>query len=161
MHNGETFGHLTYGGICDILGGVRILWLFPLVFLGACEPQIQHPGGEPKVGATSSSEDDGPEVAAGQGDNPDGHQDKPNVIMKDFSLNNVEWSGSGTLKIINEGRVTHAFQVEGNGVEAKAPNVGAGKSMDWAVSLSPGTYNTFCRISNHQERGMKGLLVVR
>ncbi|MEK7281205.1 MAG: cupredoxin domain-containing protein [Chloroflexota bacterium] len=153
------------GGHTRIPMIVALLSLFSIL-LAACEaPGVPHPlavqAGDKTPGGgaatpSSATPDQGPVAGPAC--------QKCDVTLKDFKLdpgNVAAKAGSVTFALKNEGRVTHAFQVEGNGVDAKAPNVGQGKTIEWATSLPPGTYTISCRISNHAERGMKGTLVVQ
>ncbi len=93
-----------------------------------------------------------PEVAAPAPDVPSG----PVVInLKDFSLNPDKITvKAGNIMFVfkNEGRYTHDFRVEGQGVDEKAPRVGAGRERQWEITLEPGEYRISCPISNHDER---------
>lgn len=85
------------------------------------------------------------------------------IALKDFELDpNEVTARAGTITFIlsNEGRYTHDFRVEGNGVDDRAPKVGAGRTLEWRTTLQPGTYKISCPISNHADRGMTGTLVV-
>ena len=55
------------------------------------------------------------------------------------------------------------MHIEGNGlsVDVKPDGpVAGGESFSGAVTLAPGTYDVWCPISNHRERGMVGTLTV-
>jgi uncharacterized cupredoxin-like copper-binding protein len=69
-------------------------------------------------------------------------------------------AGTITFVLTNEGRYTHDFRVEGQGVDERAPKVGRGRSREWEITLAPGSYNISCPISNHADRGMIGTLEV-
>ncbi len=84
--------------------------------------------------------------------------------MKDFKLSPdafVGKAGTITFQLVNEGRYTHDFRVEGEGVDEKAPKVGQGREREWKIDLKPGAYRISCPISNHNKRGMTGTLVVK
>ncbi|MBI2912258.1 MAG: cupredoxin domain-containing protein [Chloroflexi bacterium] len=85
------------------------------------------------------------------------------VGLKDFFLDPdriVVKAGNVVFHLVNGGRYTHDFRVEGNGVDEKAPKLGIGHSLRWEIALAPGTYAISCPISNHADRGMNGTLVV-
>jgi len=85
------------------------------------------------------------------------------VGLKDFELDPNEIaarSGGLTFVLVNEGRFTHDFHVEGNGVDDHSGRIGAGRTSEWKITLVPGTYKVSCLVSNHAERGMTGTLVV-
>lgn len=143
---------------------VVLLSLFSIL-LAACEaPGVPHPLAAAQGGKKGSVSAATPSATPDQGVSAGPACQKCDVVLKDFKLepgNVTAKAGSVTFTLKNEGRVTHAFQVEGNGVEAKAPNVGQNKTIEWQTSLPAGTYTISCRISNHAERGMKGTLVVQ
>jgi uncharacterized cupredoxin-like copper-binding protein len=85
------------------------------------------------------------------------------VSLKDFRLDPDEVTvkaGTVTFVLKNEGRFTHDFRVEGQGIDKKAPKVGRGREREWQIELPPGTYRISCPISNHADRGMRGTLTV-
>ncbi len=85
------------------------------------------------------------------------------IALKDFELVPDELTvkaGELTIVLPNEGRYTHDFLIEGEGVELNAGKVGARRSMEWEVTLEPGEYRISCRISNHDKRGMVGTMTV-
>jgi plastocyanin len=85
------------------------------------------------------------------------------IALKDFSLNPdsiTVKAGNIVFVLKNEGRYTHDFRVEGQGIDEKSPRVSAGRERQWEMTLQPGEYRISCPISNHDERGMVGTLVV-
>lgn len=85
------------------------------------------------------------------------------ISLKDFNLDPDNVTGkAGTITFVlkNEGRYTHDFRVEGQGIDDKAPKVGQGRTFEWQIALTPGTYRISCPISNHADRGMTGTLEV-
>ena len=85
------------------------------------------------------------------------------ISLKDFVLDPDELTvsaGTVTFVLKNEGRYTHDFRVEGQGVDKKAPKVGRGRTFEWQVTLPPGEYRISCPVSNHADRGMAGTLTV-
>lgn len=85
------------------------------------------------------------------------------INFKDFELDPNEVTvAAGTVRftLVNEGRYTHDFRVEGNGVDQNSPRIGAGRTLTWELALGPGDYKISCPISNHADRGMTGTLVV-
>ncbi len=85
------------------------------------------------------------------------------IALKDFELVPDELTvkaGEVTIVLPNEGRYTHDFLIEGEGVELNAGKVGARRTFEWEVTLEPGEYRISCRISNHDERGMVGTMTV-
>lgn len=86
------------------------------------------------------------------------------VTQRDFKLvpdTLTVKAGAVAFLLNNEGRYTHDFRVEGQGVDQKAPKVGSGRTLEWRITLQqPGTYRISCPISNHADRGMVGTLTV-
>lgn len=152
------------GGHARIPMIVVLLSLFSIL-LAACEsPGVPHPLAAQKTDKGSVSAATPPPTQDPGVTTAGPACQKCDVVLKDFKLEPgsvTAKAGSVIFALKNEGRVTHAFQVEGNGVEAKAPNVGQNKTIEWQTSLPAGTYTISCRISNHAERGMKGTLVVQ
>ena len=83
---------------------------------------------------------------------------------REFSLDpstpSVDRSGSVTIHVVNNGSFGHALEIEGNGVEEETDELGAGDSADLTVDLKPGTYEIYCPISDHRDKGMEGTLTV-
>ena len=72
----------------------------------------------------------------------------------------VSRAGRVTFLASNAGKMTHALEVEGNGVEMKTSNIAPGKSAKLSLSLKPGTYDMYCPIDGHKQLGMKGTVKV-
>ncbi|MBI4213558.1 MAG: cupredoxin domain-containing protein [Chloroflexi bacterium] len=90
-------------------------------------------------------------------------QGRVEITLRDFSLNPntvTVLAGPTTFVLKNEGRYTHDFRIQGGGADETAPKVGAGRTGEWTVTLAPGEYRISCPISNHDERGMEGKMVV-
>jgi plastocyanin len=68
--------------------------------------------------------------------------------------------GRYTLVAVNSGAVDHALEVEGNGVEEETETVAPGESARLTVDLKNGSYEIYCPVGDHRERGMKGSVVV-
>ena len=64
-----------------------------------------------------------------------------------FNLNNVDSR-------------RHDMAIDVNGTLLESPILGAGESGVWVVTLEPGTYDFWCSVGNHRERGMVGKLMV-
>lgn len=68
--------------------------------------------------------------------------------------------GTVTFVLRNEGRFAHNFHLEGPGVEAHAEKFSPGRTIRLEVALQEGEYKISCPLSNHDQRGMHGTLVV-
>lgn len=68
--------------------------------------------------------------------------------------------GTVTFVLRNDGRFAHNFHVEGPGVDAHAAKFSPGRTVHLEVSLQEGEYKISCPLSNHDQRGMHGTLIV-
>jgi uncharacterized cupredoxin-like copper-binding protein len=87
------------------------------------------------------------------------------ISEKEFSLtpSTVTLSKPGTyaFHVTNNGTITHALEVEGNGVEQKSGDIQAGSSATLTVTFTKnGSYEIYCPIDGHKAQGMKGTLTV-
>ena len=70
-------------------------------------------------------------------------------------------SGTVTLRVTNNGSIPHALEVEGNGVEEETEPIEPGDTAELTVDLSKeGSYEIYCPIDGHRDKGMEGTLVV-
>lgn len=149
-----------------------IFWVWLLVVftvqLTACEyPGVSHhlaaaqtEKDSPRTAPTSQTEAS-PQPKNGQASNI--LQGTVMISLKDFKLdpdNLAVKAGAITFVLKNEGRYTHDFRVEGQGVNEKSPKVGSGRTIEWQITLEPGKYRISCPVSNHADRGMEGNLTV-
>lgn len=65
-----------------------------------------------------------------------------------------------TFVLRNEGRFSHNFHIEGPGVDTTAAKFGPGRTVRLDVTLQEGEYRISCPLSNHDQRGMHGTLLV-
>ena len=156
-----------------VLPALLFLWLGGLsgaFLLAAGEPAVRHPlaAAQGTVAATATAPAPQAPTTAQTG----GQETEPaepagatvKISLQDFKLvpNKVTAkAGAVTFVLTNDGRYTHDFRVEGQGVNERAPRVGQGHSREFKVTLTPGTYRISCPISNHAKRGMTGTLVVK
>jgi len=68
--------------------------------------------------------------------------------------------GAVTFALRNDGRFAHNFHLEGPGVEAHAEKFSPGRTVRLEVALQEGEYKISCPLSNHDQRGMHGTLIV-
>lgn len=68
-------------------------------------------------------------------------------------------SGPVTFVLRNEGRFAHNFHVEGPGIDTTAEKFSPGRSIRLEVALQAGEYKISCPLSNHDQRGMHGVLI--
>ncbi|MEO6796850.1 MAG: plastocyanin/azurin family copper-binding protein [Candidatus Dormibacter sp.] len=71
-------------------------------------------------------------------------------------------AGIYTFTAVNNGTISHALELTGNGIDGHTPDLafGPGHSEGFTVTLKPGTYQFFCPIDGHQGLGMQATLVV-
>ena len=72
----------------------------------------------------------------------------------------VAKEGIVEFKVKNAGSTTHALEVEGGDVEQETAEIAPGESASLKVRLPEGTYELYCPIGDHQDRGMTGELTV-
>src|SRR5438874_809952 len=72
----------------------------------------------------------------------------------------VTKTGTVTLTAQTAGKMTHALEIEGNGVEKKTAKIQPGSSAKLTVNLKPGTYDLYCPIDGHRQLGMKATVTV-
>jgi uncharacterized cupredoxin-like copper-binding protein len=86
------------------------------------------------------------------------------ISEKEYSLTpssvKVSKAGTYTFKATNDGSITHAFEVEGNGVEAKTGNINPDSSATLHITLKAGSYEMYCPVDGHKQEGMKGGVTV-
>jgi len=68
--------------------------------------------------------------------------------------------GKVTFVLRNTGRFAHNFHVEGDGVDTTANKFSPGATVRLELTLGEGSYKISCPLSNHDERGMTGTLIV-
>jgi uncharacterized cupredoxin-like copper-binding protein len=74
---------------------------------------------------------------------------------------NVAKAGTYSFAVKNEGQITHALEVEGNGVEQKTGDIDPGKSATLTIDLAKkGSYEVYCPIDGHRQNGMEASLTV-
>ena len=72
----------------------------------------------------------------------------------------VKRSGVIEFKVVNDGKVDHALEIEGPKAEAETDTIKPGASATLKADLPPGTYTMYCPIGNHREQGMAGKVTV-
>jgi uncharacterized cupredoxin-like copper-binding protein len=69
-------------------------------------------------------------------------------------------TGKVQLVVVNRGKVAHALDVKGPGVNAKTSVLQPGRSKTLTVTLRNGTYSLWCPERNHAALGMRMTLKV-
>jgi uncharacterized cupredoxin-like copper-binding protein len=122
---------------------VVLLALFAVLVLAAC-------------GSTTSESGTTGQAAAGQA---------VSISETEFKLDpssaQVDQAGTVTLRVMNEGTIDHALEVDGQGVEEETETIKPGESAELTVDLSKdGSYEIYCPIDGHRDSGMEGTLTV-
>jgi plastocyanin len=93
-------------------------------------------------------------------------QSAATVVLTEFAFSPdqlVVSAGRDSFTLQNSGAFPHNVHIEGNGVSLDVKpdgNVAGGESFTGAVTLGPGTYDIWCPVGNHRERGMVGTMTV-
>lgn len=113
------------------------------------------------LAACGSSDDEGEDNAA-----PGGGQ-VLTISETEYSLDpsslEVDSTGEVTIRVTNDGSEVHSLEVENEdaGIEEETEDIQPGESADLTVNLSAdGSYEIYCPIDDHRERGMEGTLTV-
>ncbi len=80
------------------------------------------------------------------------------VIEKEFSITldkKTFTAGSYTFTVKNQGSFPHNLTIEGPGVDKKkSPTMPGGKSGSVTVALQKGSYELWCSVDSHKDKGM-------
>jgi plastocyanin len=85
------------------------------------------------------------------------------ISATDFAFDPSDISaeaGEITFELTNDGGAPHALEIEGEGVEESSETINAGDSTSLTVDLDEGTYEIYCPVGDHKDRGMVGTLTV-
>jgi uncharacterized cupredoxin-like copper-binding protein len=87
---------------------------------------------------------------------------KESEFKLDPSNLTLDKAGTYIFEAKNIGTLTHALEIEGNGVEAETSQLDAGSSGKVKVELKkPGTYEMYCPVDGHRAEGMEGKITVK
>lgn len=80
------------------------------------------------------------------------------VVEKEFSITLAKTSftaGTYTFTVKNQGSFPHNLTIEGPGVDKMAsPTLTEGQSGSVTVSLQKGSYELWCSVDSHKDKGM-------
>lgn len=86
------------------------------------------------------------------------------ITETDFALDpssvDLDEPGTYAFEVVNEGEVAHALEVEGEGIEEETKTLQPGERATLTVTLEGGSYELYCPIDDHKDRGMVGKAVV-
>jgi uncharacterized cupredoxin-like copper-binding protein len=68
----------------------------------------------------------------------------------------LERAGAYAFKVVNEGSVGHALEIEGEGIEEETDVLDPGQEATLTVELEEGSYKLYCPVGDHEDRGMTG-----
>jgi plastocyanin len=87
------------------------------------------------------------------------------IVLDDFSIRPQTIRarpGEITFEIVNRGRIGHNFHLlRGAGEPLEVTTIFPGDRRTATATLTRGDYRMVCTVSNHEELGMYGTLVVR
>jgi uncharacterized cupredoxin-like copper-binding protein len=78
----------------------------------------------------------------------------------DPSSVHVERAGPYEFHVVNKGSVGHALEIEGQGIEEETEVLGPGEEAMVTVELEEGSYELYCPVGDHEDRGMTGRIGV-
>ena len=111
----------------------------------------------PALALPAGCGDDAPAVRA--------RDDRITVQIVDFRYRpqTIRASPGGlTFTLVNKGRLAHTFRVSrANTTIAKVSSLLPGDTATKRVKVGRGEYRFFCALSNHEELGMYGTLIVK
>jgi uncharacterized cupredoxin-like copper-binding protein len=94
-------------------------------------------------------------------------------VLKTIRIQETEYSlkpaditlkkpGLYVLKVVNSGSITHALEVDGEGLEEYSKKIEPGQSTQLRLDLGKaGTYELTDPVDHHEEKGMEGKIIVK
>jgi uncharacterized cupredoxin-like copper-binding protein len=86
------------------------------------------------------------------------------IAETEYALNpsslRIQRPGTYAFKAVNEGSVGHALEIEGEGIEEETEVLDAGEEATLTVELDEGSYELYCPVGDHKDRGMTGRVAV-
>lgn len=91
---------------------------------------------------------------------------KVNLREWDLGFNEVTVEGeAATFEVTNDGTTRHAFELEGEiggeEFEVVTPLLDPGESTAFTVELPAGTYEVYCPVPGHEDKGMAGTVTFK
>ena len=87
------------------------------------------------------------------------------ISETDFALDpssvDLEKPGTYAFEVVNDGQVAHALEVEGEGIEEETKTLQPGERATLTVDLEAGSYELYCPVGDHKERGMTGKVEIK
>lgn len=148
-----------------------ILGTFVLVLVGGVvlvtTTHKEHPRAEAAEKAAEKAAEEGGAEQGGAGGPAKGEPGEKAVraIENEFSIKldggNTLDQGSYTFDVVNEGKIGHDLEIEGEGVEEKTPLIDSGQTAKLPADLKPGEYRFHCTVPGHAQSGMEVDVTVR
>lgn len=85
------------------------------------------------------------------------------VTLTEFEIQMPEQieAGSVTFEVTNEGSVEHNFEIENEQMEEMfESSIAPGSTEMMTLDLQAGTYEVYCPVADHEDRGMQLMLEV-
>jgi uncharacterized cupredoxin-like copper-binding protein len=94
-------------------------------------------------------------------------------VLKTIRIQETEYSlkpaeitlkkpGLYVVKVVNSGSITHALEVDGEGLEEFSKKIEPGQSTQLRLDLrKAGTYELTDPVDHHEEKGMEGKIIVK
>ncbi|MBA3534529.1 MAG: hypothetical protein H0T73_21635 [Ardenticatenales bacterium] len=143
----------------------RISLLFALcltwLVISACASATPAPG-NPEVPGQERQGTPGTEGAPGQEmQTPESTVAPAELAEFTLTMPGTLTAGPLTFEVTNAGTMAHNFEVEGNGIEeAFESNLMPGETRTMQLDLAAGTYEVYCPIGDHADRGMRVELTI-
>jgi plastocyanin len=114
------------------------------------------------LGASAcGGDDEGTETAGATGGEATGEAIQVSATEFAFDPSDIMANAGGiTIELTNDGSMPHAIEIEGNGVEEESDTIDGGESTTLEADLEEGTYEIYCPVGDHRDRGMVGTLTV-
>src|SRR5687767_13825008 len=139
-----------------IIAGTFLLVLAGAVVLLATTEK-EHPREEAAEKAELAAEREGGEQPEGAAQGEGGGQ-TVRALEDEFSIeleggNSLD-SGKYRFEVVNQGKIDHDLEIEGEGVEEKTPLIAPGDEAALEADLKPAKYRFYCTVPGHAESGM-------
>jgi uncharacterized cupredoxin-like copper-binding protein len=142
-----------YTGIAFLAPGADGASTDVSVFIAQTQGGGRDGGGDAEADAAAT-----PVAAADTGDELMVAGEQVPVSLIDFAIEMPDTLPAGpvTFAVTNDGQSTHSFEIEGAGIEEELEaRLEPGQSGMLSVNLEPGTYEVYCPVGSHADRGMR------
>jgi len=151
------------GTVWEILTLVAVVALLGVALTG-CRPQQETMDEVVDVVPPEPEPEPEPDAdTAGTGEDAETGENVVQVTLLDgeIEMPDTLTAGATIFEISNVGALVHNLEIEGQGIEEVLENdLQPGESATLTVDLQPGTYEVYCPVADHAERGMRLTLTV-